>query len=70
MLPLTLANKDEPGLIRHVGGGPEMKRRLADLGFVAGTGITVIAANGGNLIVHIRDSRVAISRELASKIMI
>lgn len=70
MLPLTLANKDESGLIRHVGGSPETKRHLADLGFVAGTDVTVIAANAGNLIVHIKDSRVAISRALASKIMI
>ena len=70
MLPLTLANVGEQAIIRRIGGSPEAKKHLADLGFVAGGNVTVVSAVGGNLIVSIKESRVAISREMAAKIMI
>jgi ferrous iron transport protein A len=70
MMPLTLANIGETNIIRKVGGNPETKKHLEDLGFVAGGDITVISTIGGNLIVNVKDSRVAISREMANKIMI
>lgn len=70
MMPLTLANVGEENMIRKVGGSPEMKKHLEDMGFVAGGGVTVVSAIGGNLIVNVKESRVAISRELAGKIMV
>ena len=70
MLPLTLAAVGEENMIRKVGGKADVKKHLEDLGFVAGGSVTVIAMMGGNVIVNIKESRVAISREMASKIMI
>lgn len=70
MMPLTLANAGEENLIRKVGGNPEMKKHLEDMGFVAGGNVTVVSTIGGNLIVNVKESRVAISREMAGKIMI
>ena len=70
MMPLTLANAGEENMIRKVGGNPEMKKHLEDMGFVAGGNVTVVSTIGGNLIVNVKESRVAISREMAGKIMI
>ena len=70
MMPLTLANVGEQNMIRRVGGSPDVRKHLADLGFVAGGNVTVISTIGGNLIVSVKESRVAISRETAGKIMI
>ena len=70
MMPLMIANPGEENVIRRVGGSPEMKKHLEDLGFVAGGTVTVLNTIGGNLIVKVKESRVAISREMASKIMI
>lgn len=70
MMPLVLANIGEENLIRKVGGSPEMKKHLEDMGFVVGGGVTIVSAIGGNLIVNVKESRVAISREMAGKIMI
>ncbi len=70
MMPLTLANVGEENMIRRVGGSPDVRKHLADLGFVAGGNVTVISTIGGNLIVSVKESRVAISRETAGKIMI
>ncbi|HIY32046.1 FeoA family protein [Evtepia sp.] len=70
MMPLPFAAIGEASIIRKVGGSPEMKRHLEDLGFVAGGEVTVISAIGGNLIVNVKDSRVAISREMAGKILV
>ena len=70
MMPLALANIGEENLIHKVGGSPEMKKHLEDLGFTAGGTVTVVASLGGNIIVKIKESRVAISEEMASKIMI
>ncbi len=70
MMPLALANIGEENLIHKVGGSPEMKKHLEDLGFTAGGMVTVVASLGGNIIVKIKESRVAISEEMARKIMI
>jgi Fe2+ transport system protein A len=70
MMPLTLASPGEENIIKHVGGSQEMKKHLSDLGFVAGGSVTVISAMGGNVIVNVKECRIAISREMAQKIMI
>ena len=69
-MPLTMAVAGERNTIRKVGGKPEIRKHLENLGFVAGSDVTVISDIGGNLIVHIKESRVAISREMAGKILI
>ena len=70
MMPLTLANTGEEQMIRRLGGSFEMKKHLEDMGFVPGSAVTVMNALGGNLIVKIKESRVAISKEMAAKIMV
>ena len=70
MMPLTLANMGEENLIHRVGGSPEVKKHLEDLGFVVGGTVTVVAALGGNVIVKVKEARIAISEEMARKIMI
>lgn len=70
MMPLTLADIGQINIIRRIAGKPEVKQHLADLGFVPGGQVTVIHTSGGNLIVNIKQVRVALSRELAQKIMI
>ena len=70
MMPLALANIGEEYMIRRVSGNPEVKKHLEDLGFTAGGAITVVSALGGNIIVKVKESRVAISEEMARKIMI
>ena len=70
MMPLTLANIGEENIIRKIGGKPEVKKHLENLGFVAGGTVTVISSVAGNIIVNVKESRVAVSREMAKKIMI
>ena len=70
MMPLAFAAVGEENLIRKVGGSPEMKKHLEDMGFVAGGTATVVAAMGGNIIVKVKDTPVAIIEEMAPKIMI
>lgn len=70
MMPLTLATVGEVNLIKRVGGSSEVKKHLEDLGFVPGGTVTIINTIGGNLIVNVKDSRIAISREMAAKIFI
>lgn len=70
MMPLALAAAGEENLIRRIGGSPEVKKHLEDLGFTAGGCVTVISAMGGNIIVKVKESRIAISEEMARKIMI
>lgn len=70
MMPLVLAAAGEEAVIRRVGGSPEMKKHLEDLGFTVGGAVTVLNEVGGNLIVKIKESRVAINKEMASKIMV
>lgn len=70
MMPLSLANKDEVYMIRKIGGTPEIKKHLENLGFVAGGNVSVISSIGGSLIVKVKESRVAINDEMARRIMI
>ena len=70
MMPLIMANAGEENVIRKVGGSSETKKHLEDLGFVPGSTVTVMNVIGGNLIVKVKESRVAISKEMAVKIMI
>ncbi|MDD6816862.1 MAG: FeoA family protein [Firmicutes bacterium] len=70
MMPLTFVQTGEENMIRKVGGKPEVKRHLENLGFVPGGRVTVISTIGGNLIVNVKDARVAISREMAQRIMV
>lgn len=70
MMPLALANVGEENTILRIGGNPETKKHLENLGFVAGGNVKVISEMGGNLIVNVKESRVAISREMAQKIMV
>lgn len=69
-MPLIFADIGEENIIRRVGGSPEVKKHLEALGFVAGGSVTVVSSMGGNLIVSVKESRVAISREMAGRIMI
>ena len=70
MMPLTFANTGEEYVVRRIGGRPEVKKHLENLGFVVGSGVSVINTIGGNVIVKVKESRVAISQEMAQKIMI
>ena len=70
MMPLILAAAGETNTIRKVSGNPEVKKHLEDLGFVVGGEVTVVSAIGVNLIVNVKESRIAISREMAGKIMV
>lgn len=70
MMPLIFAEPGEENIIKKVGGSQEVKQHLADLGFVPGGVVSIISEIGGNLIVNIKDSRIAVSREMAGKIMI
>ncbi len=69
-MPLTMARAGEVTSIRRVGGKEEVRRHLENMGFVPGTNVTVVSVNNGNVIVNVKEARVAISRELANKIMI
>ncbi|MBP5625221.1 MAG: ferrous iron transport protein A [Lachnospiraceae bacterium] len=70
MMPLALADAGEENIVKKVGGNSEVKQHLENLGFVVGAAVTVITSMGGNVIVNIKESRVAISSEMAMKIMI
>ena len=70
MMPLNLANAGETQIIRKIGGNPEVKKHLENLGFTIGGEISIVSTLGGNLIVKVKESRVAVSDELARKIMI
>lgn len=69
-MPLTMAVAGEPSVIKKVGGREETRRFLENLGFVAGGSVTVISENGGNMIVNVKDSRVAIGKDMANKIIV
>ncbi|MDE5605626.1 MAG: ferrous iron transport protein A [Eubacterium sp.] len=69
-MPLTFADAGEDNIIKKIGGKPEVKQHLENLGFVVGGTVSIVSSIGGNLIVNVKDSRVAISREMASKIMV
>ena len=70
MMPLTLMSPGEDAIIKRIGGKPEVRQHLENLGFVVGGNVSVINTIGGNLIVNVKEARVAISREMAQKIMV
>lgn len=70
MMPLTFVKVGETGSIRKISGQEESKRFLEGLGFVVGSPVTIISEIAGNLIVNVKDSRVAISREMANRIYV
>lgn len=70
MMPLNFAEIGQPQIVKKIGGNPEVKQHLADLGFNIGGEVSIISTLGGNLIVKVRESRVAVSSELARKIMV
>ncbi len=70
MMPLALAGIGEENVIKKIGGSPEVKKHLENLGFVVGGTVTIINTLGGNVIVNVKESRVAISAEMARKIMV
>ena len=69
-MPLTMLKTGEENSIKKVGGKEETRQFLANLGFIPGSHVTVISEISGNVIVSIKESRVAVSREMASKIMV
>lgn len=70
MLPLTMASQGEPVTIKKIGGKQETKKFLETLGFVVGGTITVVSEINGNMIVNVKDSRVAIGKDMANKIIV
>ena len=69
-MPLTMLNIGETGEIKRIGGNEETRRFLNNLGFVVGAEVVVVSAIGGNVIVNIKDSRVAINEDMAKPIMV
>ncbi len=69
-MPLTMARAGETNIIRKVSGRDEVRRHLAELGFVAGATVTVVNEIAGNMILSVKDSRVALDRDMANRIMI
>ena len=70
MIPLCLAEKGEPQIIRKIGGSPEVRQHLETLGFNVGGEVLIVNTLGENIIVKVKESRVAVSDELARKIMV
>lgn len=70
MIPLALADDGEENIIKKIGGSPEVKKHLEELGFVVGGAVSIVNRLGGNVIVKVKESRIAISDEMARKIMI
>lgn len=70
MMPLVFAEKDQALIIKKIGGNNEIKQHLEDLGFNVGSEVSVISTLGNNLIVKVKESRVAISSDLARRIMV
>ena len=70
MMPLALADIGETNIVKKISGSPEIKKHLENLGFVVGGNVTVITSLGGDVIVNVKEARVAISEEMARKIMV
>ncbi len=70
MMPLTYANTGEECMIKKIGGSPETKKFLENLGFVVGGSVKIVNELGGNVIVNVKESRVAVSKETAQRIMV
>ena len=70
MIPLNYADIGTPPIVKKIGGAPDVKKHLEDLGFSVGGEVSIVSLLGGNVIVKVKDSRIAISNELARKIMV
>ncbi|MGN1083326.1 MAG: ferrous iron transport protein A [Candidatus Avispirillum sp.] len=70
MMPLTLAKVGEVNIIKKIGGKQEVRTHLENLGFVAGGRVSIVNTIGGNVIVNVKESRIAVSKEMAQKVMI
>lgn len=70
MVPLAFAPIGEENIIKRIGGKQEVKAHLETLGFVVGGAVTIVSSMGGNIIVSVKESRIAISKEMAQKIMV
>ena len=70
MMPLSLANTGEQNVVKRVGGKEDTRRFLENLGFVVGSTVTVVSEAQGNMIVNIKNSRVAIGKDMANKSMV
>ena len=70
MMPLNVALPGEENIIRKIGGSPEVKKHLEDLGFVVGGTVTLLNVLGGNVIVSVKESRIALDADMACRIMI
>ncbi len=70
MLPLVFAEPEQENIIKRIGGSPEVKKHLENLGFVVGGSVKIVTKNGNNVIVNVKEARIAISEEMARKIMI
>jgi ferrous iron transport protein A len=70
MIPLTLANTGEDLVIKKVGGSPDVKKHLEDLGLIAGSTVMVVNTFAGNVILNVRNSRIAVNSDMAKKIMV
>ncbi len=70
MMPLAFADPGTELVIKRVGGRPEMKKHLEDLGFVTGGRVTIVSEMAGNLIVNVKETRIAVSKEMAQKILV
>ena len=70
MMPLSMIPEGQPSVINKIGGKEETRRFLENLGFVVGGTVTVISQIGGNMIVNVKDARVAIGKDMANKIMV
>lgn len=69
-MPLTMIKEGETASIKRIGGKEEVRRHLENMGFVPGAAVTVVSVNNGNVIASVKEARVAISKEMANKIMI
>ena len=70
MMPLLYAEVGEENIILRIGGKPDVKKHLANLGFVVGGSVKIISEMAGNLVVNVKETRVALDKELAKKIMV
>lgn len=70
MIPLSVIGDGNEAVIRKIGGKPEVRKHLENLGFIVGDPVTVITEQNGNIIVKVKETRVAVSREMASKIYV
>ena len=69
-MPLSMVNAGEPSVVRKVGGKEETRRFLENLGFVNGAQVTIVSTANGNMIINVKDSRVAIGKDMANRIMV